>query len=77
MPEYIVITARTDEKAEKDEKGVKYSRTTARSIFRRFDMMMPCDVDRVKANFEKDALHIVAPKAGAAREKPIAATAVA
>jgi len=71
VPGEIIVKANAEKRNEKEEEGICYSEFGSKSLYRRFDMSTPIDVDKVTATIEKGMLTIVAPKMAAQPEKKL------
>ncbi len=75
LPDAIVIRAETTHRHDKTEGDVRFCEFGERSLFRRFDLPAPINVDKVTANVDKGVLKLTAAKANVASEKKIPAAA--
>lgn len=73
LPDALVVSAEASRQSEKKESGFRVSEVGARSLFRRFGLPAPIDVDKVSANLDWGVLKITAPKRAAVRPAATAA----
>jgi HSP20 family protein len=66
LPDALIVRAKNAHKHEQTEGNVHFCEFGERSLFRRFDLPSPIDVDKVTANLEKGLLTLTASKV----EKP-------
>lgn len=73
-PDGIAVRAESVHKHEKGDGDVHFCEFGERTLFRRFDLPEPIEVDKVTAHLEKGVLHILAPRAqGKAKNTSVAA----
>lgn len=68
LPDAIVICAESTHKHDKSEGNVYFCEFGDRTLYRRFDLPAPIDVDKITAHLDKGVLKLTATKA----EKPAA-----
>jgi HSP20 family protein len=61
-PNAILVQAHAEKYSEKRSKNVYYSEFGEKSLYRRFDLAAPIDLDRVSAKVDKGLLTVIAPK---------------
>ena len=64
-PDAILILADSAHTHEGHDEGVCFCEFCAQSVFRRFDLPAPVDVDKMTASIDKGILQVTAPKAKA------------
>jgi HSP20 family protein len=62
QPTGILIQGNAEKREEKTEKGVSYSEFGTKSLYRRFALATPIEIDAVTANVENGMLTVSAPK---------------
>lgn len=65
LPDAILIQADSAHTHEDSNGSVCFCEFSGKNVFRRFDLPVPVDVDKVTATVDKGILHITAPKAKA------------
>jgi len=76
LPEALIIRASSSHTHEKNEDNVRFCEFGQKTLFRRFDLPEPINLDRVTADLNKGVLHLTAAKArqeSASKVKSIAA----
>ena len=68
-PNAILVQAHAEKHSEKRSKNVYYSEFGEKSLYRRFDLAAPIDLDRVSAKVDKGLLTVIAPKKAAAMQE--------
>lgn len=69
LPDALIVKAISTHKHDKTEGDVRFCEFGQKTLFRRFDLAEPINVDKVTANLDKGVLHLTALKV-----KPVAAT---
>ncbi len=73
-PREIIVrahhAAKRKKKGKDDDKEIRWSEFRSNDVYRRIQLPLPIDVDRVEAELERGMLEIEAPKARAATRKP-------
>ena len=67
LPDTLIVRAQNTHRHEQAEGNVQFCEFGEKSLFRRFDLPAPIDVDQVTANVDKGLLKVTAPKAEAER----------
>ena len=62
QPAEILIQGEAEKREEKTEKGVSYSEFGSKSLYRRFALATPIEIDAVTAKIENGMLTVIAPK---------------
>jgi HSP20 family protein len=77
MPDALIVTGEYKSERTKNEGGFGFSETTEKSVFRRFDLPVPVNTDKVLAKLDKGLLTVTAPKTAKTARKllPIATAA--
>ena len=76
LPDALIVSAASSHTHEKKEGNVRFCEFGQKTLFRRFDLPAPINLDKVKADLDKGVLHLTAPKAteeAAPKTKTIAA----
>jgi len=63
LPDALIIKASSTHKHDKNEGSVRFCEFGQKTLFRRFDLPEPINLDKVTANLDKGVLHLSAPKA--------------
>jgi HSP20 family protein len=71
LPGAVVIQAETKKEEEKKDEKLRISELSTRKLYRRIDLPLPVDMERVTAALDKGMLEVVAAKAGPVREKKV------
>jgi HSP20 family protein len=71
MPEAVVIQAERKKEEEKADEKLYISELSTRKLYRRIDLPLPIDVEKVTAALDRGMLELVAAKAEPAEEKKI------
>lgn len=74
LPDALIIKADSKHSHEGKNGGVRFCEFSENQLFRRLDLPMPIDVDKVSASLDKGMLQVIAPKAAA---QPVAVSASA
>ena len=61
-PGAILVRGKTEKRIEKEEKEYRYSEFGEKSLYRRFELGAPVDIEQVEANVTNGMLTVVAPK---------------
>jgi len=73
LPEALIVKASSMHKHDKSEANVRFCEFGEKTLFRRFDLPEPIDVDKVTADLDKGVLRLTAFKAS--KEAPKQKTA--
>jgi len=76
LPDALIVSASSSHKHEKKEGNVRFCEFGRKTLFRRFDLPEPINLDKVTADLNKGVLHLTAAKAkqeAAPKPKAIAA----
>lgn len=76
LPDALIVRASSSHTHEKNEDNVRFCEFGRKTLFRRFDLPAPIDIDKVTADLNKGVLHLTAAKAKqevASKVKSIAA----
>ena len=63
MPGALIVQGSAIRTQDKNEGNVRFSEFGQKSLFRRFDLPEPINLDKVTANLDKGVLHLTALKA--------------
>ncbi len=63
LPDALIVKARSTHKHDESKGAVRFSEFGGKTLFRRFDLPEPIDVDKVTANLDRGVLHLTALKA--------------
>lgn len=74
-PSEIVVHAEIKPEKKVEEAKMLWTEFGPNNVYRKFGMPQPVDIDKVRATLDKGMLHITAPKAQAAKVKPISVAA--
>lgn len=64
LPDALIVKGYSTHKHDQSEGDVRFCEFDQKTLFRRFDLPEPIDVDKVTANLEKGVLQLTALKAG-------------
>lgn len=70
LPDALIVHAQESHKHEKTEENVYFCDFGEKSLFRRFDLPSPIDVDKVTASLDKGLLTVTASKVEKPASKP-------
>jgi len=73
QPGEILVRANVEKRVENQEKNVRYSEFGEKSLYRRFELATPIEVERTTARVEQGMLTVTAPKKTMALAKRVAA----
>jgi HSP20 family protein len=73
LPDALIVRAESTHKHEKTDENVCFCEFGEKSLFRRFDLPVPIDVNKVTANLDKGVLKLTAAKAESASPKSVTA----
>lgn len=63
LPDALIISAESSHTHENKEGNVRFCEFGRKTLFRRFDLPEPVNLDKVTADLNKGVLHLVAAKA--------------
>jgi HSP20 family protein len=63
LPDALIVSASSSQTHEKNEGNVRFCEFGQKTLFRRFDLPEPINLDKVTAGLNKGVLHLTAPKA--------------
>jgi HSP20 family protein len=63
LPDALIVKASSTHKHDESEGNVQFCEFGQKTLFRRFNLPEPIDLDKVTADLDKGVLHLTAPKA--------------
>jgi HSP20 family molecular chaperone IbpA len=73
LPNALIVKGSSTHKHERTDGDIRFCEFDQRTIFRRFDLPEPINVDKVTANLDKGVLQLIALKQATARGQQLAA----
>ncbi len=73
LPDALIVKGSSNHKHERADGDVRFCEFDQRTLFRRFDLPEPINVDRVTANLDKGVLQLTALKQAPTRSQQLAA----